>query len=63
VQPVNKYWLAHTALGPGATRFFATGGAVGGDWSALRDRWELGHAVRAALAAIAFFALLLSMKL
>jgi len=55
-QPINKYWLQEVELTSPAKRFFATEGSAGGrlsptqEWTALRNRWELSHVVRAALA-------------
>ena len=44
--------------------FFAAGGAARahGDWRNLRDRWELSHVIRAALALIALSLLFLAMR-
>ncbi|WP_027997559.1 hypothetical protein [Sinorhizobium arboris] len=50
--PVNNFWLKDTQLGGTSTRFFALGKSAApenGDWTALRDRWERSHVVRAAL--------------
>jgi hypothetical protein len=51
--PVNNFWLKDVELkGLGGT-FFAVGsgrGGTTGDWTALRNRWEFSHVVRAVLA-------------
>jgi hypothetical protein len=65
VHPVNKIWVRGMSLDPAASRFFSAGGRDSdtGDaesqWHWLRDRWDRGHAVRAALAFAALLALLL----
>ena len=61
VHPVNKVWVKHMDLKGGSRRFFETGTVTGtpsANWKALRDRWEYGHAARAAmtLAALALVA-------
>lgn len=61
--PVNKVWLQGGRLqGAGAGFFsFASGSAAGtADWTALRDRWEYSHVVRAVLAALGFVVLLVA---
>jgi hypothetical protein len=50
VNPVNKYWLA-------PDRFDSAPG-----WPRIRDRWEYGHAARAALALAGLIALLVALK-
>ena len=53
--PVNNFWLKDTQLGGTGARFFAFGAqrastaAESTDWTALRDRWERSHVVRAVL--------------
>lgn len=59
-QPVNKHWLKGEKLSGAGKTFFGTGGNVQGGWTALRDRWEYSHIVRAALAMIAFVLLLVA---
>lgn len=52
--PVNSFWLEGTELTGAAAGFFAfdplrrSGGRP--DWTALRDRWEYSHVLRAGLA-------------
>jgi hypothetical protein len=62
VHPVNRVWAADISLSPASARFFAAGRgdapAADPDWRRLRDRWERGHAIRAALAGAALLALL-----
>jgi hypothetical protein len=55
-QPVNKYWLKTVQLNASGKAFFDTGAAEAepSDWTAMRDRWELSHKIRAAFAALAF---------
>ncbi|WP_373414533.1 anthrone oxygenase family protein [Ensifer aridi] len=56
--PVNNFWLKDTRLEGVGARFFAVGASRGSDekrgedWTALRDRWEWSHVVRAALGLI-----------
>ena len=62
-QPVNKHWLQEVELASPAKRFFATEGAEGSrvpqtqEWTALRNRWELSHVVRAGLAILSLILL------
>ena len=55
-QPVNKPWLRDVELAAPAKRFFATEASDDAplpptpEWTALRNRWELSHVIRAALA-------------
>jgi hypothetical protein len=51
VNPVNKYWLAPDRY-DSAPR-----------WPRVRDRWEYGHAARAALALSGLIALLVALKI
>jgi hypothetical protein len=64
VQPVNRQWLGSTKLSGAAENFFRTGqaGSPASDWTRLRDRWEWGHAARAAAATIGFLLLLVAMS-
>ena len=61
--PVNNFWLKDfkpQGLGGGFFAFDPLGrrGGEEGDWTALRDRWELSHVVRAGfgLASLIFLA-------
>ncbi|MDX8512405.1 anthrone oxygenase family protein [Mesorhizobium captivum] len=62
-QPINKHWLQEVELTAPAKRFFATEGSDGAalpstkEWTALRDRWELSHVIRAALAMLSLILL------
>ncbi|WP_246505850.1 anthrone oxygenase family protein [Mesorhizobium silamurunense] len=62
-QPINKHWLQEVELNAPAKRFFATEGSDGttlppmDEWTALRNRWELSHVVRAALAMLSLILL------
>jgi hypothetical protein len=59
--PVNKAWVAGEKLSGAGAGFFALGsGDAGGDWKALRRRWEISHLVRASLASASFLALTVS---
>ena len=59
--PVNKVWLKDQNLqGAGGAFFAAGGGAQGGDWAALRDRWEYSHVARAVLAMLSLIALVVA---
>ncbi|MDX8524473.1 DUF1772 domain-containing protein [Mesorhizobium sp. MSK_1335] len=62
-QPINKHWLQDVELTSPAKRFFATEGNAGArlrptqEWTVLRNRWELSHVVRAALALLSLILL------
>ena len=63
--PVNKVWQKHQPSAGAGARFFGTGSAGDLDthsWTALRDRWERSHMVRAALSGVAFIALVLALS-
>jgi hypothetical protein len=50
--PVNNFWLGETELAGASKWFFEAGkdrDLATADWTALRDRWENSHLVRAAL--------------
>lgn len=51
--PVNNFWVKDIAMSAPSTTFFSmfTGGAAG-DWTDLRNRWELSHVIRAVLHAM-----------
>lgn len=64
-QPVNRTWVKDIELSKSAKTFFnvendgpSRKGAE--DWTALRDRWERSHLIRAILAVIGFVALLVA---
>lgn len=66
--PLNDFWLDSTKLTRAATRFFALGGPSGTDerqmeWTILRDRWELSHAVRAGFGLISLVLLVTAVAL
>ncbi|HTK80022.1 MAG TPA: hypothetical protein VL286_06235 [Rhizomicrobium sp.] len=49
--PVNEFWLKEIKLYRASGRFFGLTAAMRPlNWTALRDRWEYSHIVRAALA-------------
>jgi hypothetical protein len=57
--PVNNFWLRDMGLGGAGERFFSSDplgrtGRHSDDWTALRDRWEYSHVVRAALGVLSF---------
>jgi hypothetical protein len=58
--PVNKFWVKDANLGGAGKAFFGVGRAAdaGGDWAALRDRWEYSHVARAVCAVLSLVALL-----
>ncbi|TIU31588.1 MAG: DUF1772 domain-containing protein [Mesorhizobium sp.] len=62
-QPINKHWLQEVELTAPAKRFFATEGsdraalAPTDKWTALRNRWELSHVLRAVLAMLSLILL------
>lgn len=52
--PVNNFWLKEFQLKGLGARFFSVGAAnqegdAQADWTALRDRWEYSHVLRAVL--------------
>jgi hypothetical protein len=65
--PVNRVWLSGQKLGSAGAGFFSVSsgeaaGGGGGDWTALRDRWERSHVARAALSSMAFVALVIAVS-
>lgn len=59
VHPVNRFWIEGGDLGSFGPGFFAFGARRRGAdragseaWTALRDCWQTGHGIRAALAAV-----------
>ncbi|MFC4495640.1 hypothetical protein ACFPA8_16040 [Streptomyces ovatisporus] len=68
VHPVNGFWLEGEDLDRFSSGFFAfrarRGGADPGghvEWTALRDRWEYGHATRAVLAVVSLVLLVVAL--
>jgi hypothetical protein len=67
--PVNQFWLKDFDRTKIASGFFSFDPLRGTDrlheagWTALRDRWELSHAVRAGLAYVSLTLLLVAMAL
>ena len=58
--PVNQFWLREQSLKGSGRAFFsfgARGSGADSDWTALRNRWEYSHVVRAALALAALILL------
>jgi hypothetical protein len=64
-QPVNRHWLKEQRLSGAAERFFAAGATAdaAADWTALRDRWERSHLLRAVAAMLAFLLLVVAVAL
>ncbi len=67
--PVNRFWLQEAKLSAAGARFFSSGAgrrqatqhaAPVDDWMALRNRWELSHVLRAALAGVSLVALVIA---
>jgi hypothetical protein len=64
--PVNDFWLQGEKLGRLGAGFFSIGSKREGTkdqplpWTALRDRWEYSHVVRAGLAFASFLALVVA---
>jgi hypothetical protein len=54
--PINKLWLADAKLGGAGAKFFGKEERrlQESDWRRLRGRWELSHALRAAIGLAAF---------
>lgn len=49
--PVNDFWVKNVAMsGPGSTFFSTFAGDKAGDWTALRNQWELSHVIIASFA-------------
>ncbi|MCV9940813.1 DUF1772 domain-containing protein [Boseaceae bacterium BT-24-1] len=65
VHPVNRFWLKDSEVDAASQGFFAIGAGdqAGGDWTALRDRWERGHAIRAVFATLALVLLAASVAI
>jgi anthrone oxygenase-like protein len=66
-QPVNKIWVRGHQLSTLSATFFSVGPAAGSeaaagslDWTALRDRWEFSHVVRAGCAGASFVLLVIA---
>lgn len=66
-QPVNKFRLQSTSLSGFGEAFFKVGPGthpvrpdVSDGWKKMRDRWEYSHIVRAALATLSFFLLVVA---
>jgi hypothetical protein len=63
IHPINSFWLKDFELKGFGARFFAFDFPGRGerkpeaDWTALRDRWEYAHIVRAALGMLALLLL------
>lgn len=64
-QPANRYWLKAQPLGGSAKRFFDIGAAreESDDWTAMRDRWERSHVLRAIAAMAAFVMLVVAVAM
>jgi hypothetical protein len=64
-QPVNKFWLRETELSGAATRFFDTRASEAPvpEWTAMRDRWERSHVLRAALAMLGLIFLVMAVAM
>jgi hypothetical protein len=60
--PVNNFWLKDVQLDQASSGFFAAFAPQGKDrsWTALRDRWEYSHVLRAVLGIIGLFLLLMA---
>ncbi len=62
--PVNKFWLQGQPLGSAGAGFFGLGrprpDTQPPEWSALRDRWEYSHVLRAVLASLSLVALVIA---
>ncbi|WP_292234342.1 DUF1772 domain-containing protein [Mesorhizobium sp.] len=62
-QPINKHWLQEVELTAPTKRFFATEGRdepalpPTQEWTVVRNRWELSHVLRAALAMLSLILL------
>jgi hypothetical protein len=64
-QPVNRFWVRDTPLTAPAQRFFGTAdaGPAMPDWTALRDRWERSHLLRAIAAMLSLILLVTAIAL
>jgi hypothetical protein len=67
--PVNNFWLKDVQLQGFSAGFFSFGLSKHGndaqalDWTALRDRWEYSHVLRAGLALLGFILLVTAVAL
>ena len=68
--PVNKFWLDGEKLHRAGAGFFAFDPLVGSrvqihtdDWTALRDRWEYSHVIRAGLGIVGLTCLVTAIAL
>lgn len=43
--PVNNFWVKDVATGAGRAFFSTFAGGKTGDWTALRNQWELSHVI------------------
>ncbi|WEX75435.1 DUF1772 domain-containing protein [Sinorhizobium numidicum] len=67
--PVNNFWLKDTKLLRAGASFFKLGASRAPDaredvdWTALRDRWEFSHVVRAGLGMVSLVLLVTAVAL
>lgn len=56
--PVNKFWVKGVAMSaPGSTFFSSFAAGAKGNWTALRNRWELSHLVIAVFATLSLLSI------
>jgi hypothetical protein len=64
--PVNKFWIQGEKLSGVGSGFFSIGKdkeeTHEASWTALRDRWEYSHVVRAGLSAVSLIALVIAIS-
>ncbi len=62
--PVNNFWVKDVAMSaPGSTFFSTFAGGKAGDWTELRNRWELSHVIRAGLATLSLISIAVATSL
>jgi Domain of unknown function (DUF1772) len=62
--PVNKFWVKDVPMSaPGSTFFSTSAGTPSGDWTALRNKWELSHVIRACLALLSLISIAVATSL
>jgi hypothetical protein len=62
--PVNKFWIKDVAMSaPGSTFFSTFAGGRGGDWTELRNTWEISHVIRAGLAMLSLISIAVATSL
>jgi hypothetical protein len=62
--PVNNFWVKDVAMSaPGSTFFSTFAGSKPGEWTELRNVWELSHVIRACLATLSLISIAMATSL